>query len=107
EEAPSHRPAVETICGLPGRRAARRSRTVVPAAGPDGQRDHRRLLPHLVAAGAGGDGGGDRVRRAAGISCRGPAGYARGPRTDVPGGGRELDPVVRGGARSERWVWPL
>src|SRR5947209_10806732 len=44
---------------------------------------------------AGGDGGGDRVRRAAGISCRGPAGYARGPRTDVPGGDRDLDPVVR------------
>src|SRR5207249_9480605 len=52
EEVPSHRPAVETICGLPGRRAAWRSRTVVPAAGPDGQRDHRRLLPHLIAAGA-------------------------------------------------------
>src|SRR5438093_12033 len=33
EEVPSHRPAVEAIRGLPGRRAAWRSRSVVPAAG--------------------------------------------------------------------------
>src|SRR5438876_11224576 len=43
DEVPSHRPAVETIRGLPRRGAAWRYRTVVPAAGPDGQRDHRRL----------------------------------------------------------------